>query len=241
MTTSSDFGARGEAPTHPELLDWLASELIRNGWRLKAIHKLILTSAVYRQSSAFRPEAAQVDPDNRLFWRQPPRRIEGEVIRDALLSAGGMLDRRMLGPGTLDEKHRRRSIYFTVKRSQLPAMMQVFDAPDALSSMGERPSTTIAPQALMLLNNAGIRDWSENFARRLHASNSAESSPQSVREGYLVAVGREPSESEMSEAVKFLKLQTASYKLENRTDAELAALTDFCQILLCLNEFVYVE
>ena len=103
VATPNDFGARGEAPSHPELLDWLAGELIRHEWRLKPIQRLILTSAVYLQDSQFDPAKAAVDPGNRLFWRHEKRRLEGEVVRDALLACGNLLDERMYGPGTLDE------------------------------------------------------------------------------------------------------------------------------------------
>ncbi|HEV7223138.1 MAG TPA: DUF1553 domain-containing protein, partial [Pirellulales bacterium] len=148
VATASDFGAQGEPPTHPELLDWLAAELIRNGWRLKPIHRLIMTSAVYLESSADDPAKAALDPANKLVWRRPPRRLEAEIIRDSILSVGGLLDERMFGPGTLDENQKRRSIYFFIKRSKLIPMMVLFDAPDSLSGIGVRPNTTIAPQAL---------------------------------------------------------------------------------------------
>ena len=163
------ISARGaKRPSHPELLDWLAGELIRHGWRLKPIQRLILTSAVYLRESAKSDRAkAAVDPGNRLFWRHEKRRLEGEVVRDALLACGNRLDERMYGPGSLDEAQRRRSIYFTVKRSELVPMMQVFDAPEALTSMGDRPSTTIAPQALLLLNNPNVRADARAFAARL--------------------------------------------------------------------------
>ena len=238
VATPSDFGTRGEAPSHPELLDFLASELIRHEWQLKPIHKLMLTSGAYRQDSAFRPEAAAIDPDNRLCWRHSRRRLEGEVIRDALLAAGGALEQRMYGPGTLDENQRRRSIYFTVKRSQLAPMMQVFDAPDALTSVGDRPSTTIAPQALMLLNNPAARDWSRSLARRVSHAGSAPA--ETVRLAYLAAVGRTPTDQELAESQTFLHSQSQSYSRGGGDGAE-AALVDFCQILLCLNEFVYVD
>src|SRR5262249_44725898 len=146
--TPSDFGYQGERPTHPELLDWLARELIDSGWSLKHVHKLILTSAVYLQTSDHDKRRAAVDPENRLLWRHTPRRLEAEVIRDAILAASGDLDGRMFGPGTLDPTHKRRSIYFTVKRSKLVPTMVLFDAPDALGGLDVRPTTTIAPQAL---------------------------------------------------------------------------------------------
>src|SRR5439155_4447396 len=144
VATPSDFGVRGEAPTHPGLLDWLARELIANGWKLKEMHKLIMTSAVYMQSSTADETKAKIDRDNKLWWRFPPRRLEAEVIRDAILAVGSQLDPTLYGPGTLDEGSKRRSIYFTVKRSKLMPMMIIFDAPEALGGMAERPTTTIA-------------------------------------------------------------------------------------------------
>src|SRR5207248_3479727 len=119
VSTPSDFGTRGAAPTHPELLDWLASELIRHNWRLKPIHKLIVSSAAYAQSSQVDPMKAARDADNRLFWRRPALRLEAEAIRDSLLHVGGALDLTMYGPGTLEEGSKRRSNYFTMKRSKL--------------------------------------------------------------------------------------------------------------------------
>src|SRR4029077_6956236 len=120
----------------------------------------------YRQSSRYEESKATIDRENELLWRRPPQRLEAEVIRDSLLAASGLLDAKMFGPGTLDESTRRRSIYFTVKRSKLVAMMQTFDAPDALSSIGERSTTTVAPQALLLLNNANTREYAKSLAKR---------------------------------------------------------------------------
>src|SRR5262249_19136249 len=108
--TPSDFGASGERPTHPELLDYLARHLIDQGWRLKEVHKLIMTSSVYMQSAAVDPARAALDPDNHLLWRRARQRLEAEVIRDAMLSVSGELDERALGPGTLDAAQKRRSI-----------------------------------------------------------------------------------------------------------------------------------
>src|SRR5262249_10194699 len=129
VATPSDFGTRGDRPTHPELLDWLATELIRNGWRLKPIHKLIVLSATYAESSVQSEQKATKDRDNRLFWRRPALRLEAEAIRDSLLAVGGVLDTTMYGPGTLDEGSRRRSIYFTGKRSKLGPLLEGAAAP----------------------------------------------------------------------------------------------------------------
>ncbi|HEV3302757.1 MAG TPA: PSD1 and planctomycete cytochrome C domain-containing protein [Planctomycetaceae bacterium] len=245
VATPNDFGARGEHPSHPELLDWLAGELIRHGWQLKPIQRLILTSAAYCESSEADRAKEAADPGNRFFWRHEKRRLEGEVVRDALLACGNRLDERMFGPGSLDEAQRRRSIYFTVKRSELVPMMQVFDAPEALSSMGDRPSTTIAPQALLLLNNANVRADARAFAARLLPALDR-STAEAVRSGYRMALCRDPQPGELDDSLAFIEQQRALHEPDARTaadksDARASALLDFCQVLMCLNEFVYVD
>lgn len=240
VATPNDFGARGAAPTHPELLDWLARELIQRGWKLKELHKLIMTSSVYTQSSRFDEAKAQIDRENQFLWRWPPQRLEAEVIRDSLLAASGHLDPTMYGPGTLDESSRRRSIYFTVKRSKLIPMMQAFDAPDALSSIGERSTTTVAPQALLLLNNPNARAYAKAFASRIAPESKADPA-KAVRAGYVVAIARQPTDDELADGISFVAAQTSSYAAAGKPDAPQLALADFCQVLLCLNEFVYVE
>jgi hypothetical protein len=233
VATPSDFGAQGERPTHPELLDWLASELIASGWRLKPIHRLIVTSGAYRQSTAFDREKSAADPDNRLLWRRAPRRLEAEVIRDALLAVSGQLDRRMFGPGTLDLQQKRRSVYFFVKRSRLVPMMVLFDAPDGTVGIEQRTNTTIAPQALLLLNNPVVRAAADALARRLEKETDA---PAAVRLGYTLALGRPPKAAELADSKAFLAEQRRAY----RGDGHLALL-DFCQVLLGLNEFIYID
>ena len=242
VSTPNDFGVQGQRPTHPELLDWLAKELIRGGWKLKPMHKLIMTSSVYMQSSAYDEADAKIDPEDAYLWRFQPRRLEAEIVRDNMLFVSGTLDETMFGPGTLDESHKRRSIYFMVKRSKLVPMMQLFDQPEPLVSVGGRPSTTIAPQALMFMNNAQVRSYAHNFAISLLPA--YEKSPEdAVNVGYLTAIGRRPDATELSDTVAFLKSQDASYAAGgNETSAarELA-LADLCQVLFGLNEFVYVE
>jgi hypothetical protein len=240
VATPSDYGNRGAPPTHPELLDYLASELIRNGWRLKPIHKLIMTSSVYATSGDFDAAKAQADPDNGLLWRRPLRRLESEAIRDAMLSISGMLDGTMYGPGTLDSASRRRSVYFTVKRSQLIPMMLVFDAPEPLSPMADRPTTTIAPQALLLMNNPQVRRCAEALAKRC-APDGATPAESAVRSAYRLALAREATAGEAAESVAFVEEQAKSHAAASRPDARAAALADFCQGLMCLNEFVYVD
>ncbi|HEY1066719.1 MAG TPA: DUF1549 and DUF1553 domain-containing protein, partial [Pirellulales bacterium] len=240
VDTSSDFGSRGEPPTHPELLDWLAQDLIAGGWRLKRLHKLMLTSAAYQETADFDASKAAVDQNNRLLWRWNRRRLEAEVVRDAVLAVSGRLDPTMYGPGTLEEASRRRSIYFTVKRSRLMSMMTVFDAPDGLSGVGDRATTTVAPQALFLLNNPHVRESMQAFAQRL-LPEPATTWPDSVRTAYRAALGRAPSDDELTSAAAFLDAQTASHQAAGRDAPRRRAMADFCQVLVCLNEFIYVD
>ncbi|MEX2186632.1 MAG: PSD1 and planctomycete cytochrome C domain-containing protein [Pirellulales bacterium] len=240
VATASDFGKQGTAPTHPELLDYLAGELIRGGWRLKPIHRLMMTSSTYMQSGDYDDARAKIDPENNWLWRRAPQRLEAEIIRDAMLAVSGSLDNTQFGPGTLDEGHRRRSIYFMIKRSRLISMMQLFDQPEPLVSVGGRPTTTVAPQALAIMNNPHIREYAKAFAHKLRAG-ADESTAAAIRRGYEVAVGRAPTSEEIADAATFIDAQRGSYAKENKADGEELALADFCQVLFGLNEFVYVE
>jgi len=240
VQTANDFGKQGTPPTHPALLDWLASELIAQNWKLKPIHKLIMTSATYRQASTSVPQQAAVDPDNQYLWRYPARRLEAEAIRDSMLSVSGQLDPRMYGAGTLDPAHKRRSIYFMVKRSKLVPMMQLFDAPEPLSSVGSRPTTTIAPQALLFMNNPQVRSYARGFAQRLEPL-ARESLVVAVTQAYWLALGRPPTSDERADSVEFLDQQSRLLNAEKPTAARLQALTDFCQVLFSMNEFIYIR
>jgi hypothetical protein len=240
VATPSDFGAQGEPPTHPELLDWLAVELIQGGWRIKPIQKLIMTSAAYRQGSKVDDERAAKDLENALWWRQERRRLEAEPIRDAMLAASGLLDDRMFGPGTLDERMRRRSIYFTIKRSKLIPMLTLFDAPDALVPIAARSSTTVAPQSLLLLNSPVVREWAAGLAGRARPRDG-ETADDGVRRAYRLALGREPTPDELADARAFLERQSASHREATQGDGVEAAWTDFAQVLFSLNEFVFIE
>jgi mono/diheme cytochrome c family protein len=240
VSTANDFGAQGKPPTHPELLDWLALDLMENGWKMKRLHKLIMLSSAYQQATAARDDGLKLDPQNELLWRMSPQRLEAEVIRDALLAVSGQLDETMYGPGTLDEGHKRRSIYFTVKRSRLIPMMQLFDQPEPLVSVGNRPSTTIAPQALAFMNSPYVRGYALSFAAKL--APSAQKSPSdAVTLGYQTAIGRAPDAEELAASVAFIESQIASYREANKPNAQELALADFCQVLFGLNEFIYIE
>jgi mono/diheme cytochrome c family protein len=240
VPTMNDFGKQGKPPSHPALLDYLASELITNGWKLKRLHKLMMLSATYQQSTAARDDGLRLDPQNELLWRHTPKRLEAEIIRDSLLAVSGQLDETMYGPGTLDEGHKRRSIYFMIKRSKLIPMMQLFDQPEPLVSVGNRPSTTIAPQALAFMNSPHVRGYAQSFAAKLMPT-AEKCLPDAVTLGYQSAIGRAPDETELRDAVAFLESQTASYAAEKKASPKQLALADFCQVLFGLNEFVYVE
>jgi hypothetical protein len=231
--TPSDFGAQGDRPTHPELLDWLACELIDKGWSLKAIHREILLSATYQRSAVSDQRSTAIDPDNHLFWRRSLMRLEAEPIRDAMLAVSGRLDRKQFGPGSLDENMTRRSIYFTVKRSGLiPSMVQL-DWPEALQGIGRRVTTTVAPQALLMLNSPQVRANAAAFGASLKQT-AEKSLADAVASGYERAIGRLPTDAERDAAVAFLKKSRDADGID-------AALTDFCQALFAMNEFFYVK
>lgn len=230
VATPNDFGSQGDHPTHPELLDWLATELIRNGWRLKPIHKLILMSETYRMGQRSSAEDEKIDPENRFLWRRQLRRLEAEAIRDNALAVGGMLDRTLFGEGTLDEKMRRRSIYFTIKRSQLVPTLQMFDWPDALTSTDRRAVTTTPSQALVFINDPQFRQMAEGFAGRIIGEKDWMSA------AYLIAYGRPPSDRERLSGERFVRQQLESHNGDLRK-----TLGDFCAALMSANEFIYID
>lgn len=236
VASPNDFGISGERPSHPELLDWLAAELVSGGWKMKRIHKLIMTSHTWMQSGDFDEVRAGMDRENRWLWRRSPQRLEAEAIRDSMLSVSGQLDLAQFGPGTLDQNMRRRSVYFQIKRSQLIPMMMLFDWPEHLVSIGQRPVTTIAPQALMFMNSPQGRSYAEAFAARLNGSQPE----QAIVDAWMQAFGRPPADSEKSMALQFLREQAAA-PTDNASQATHRALSDLCQTLLSMNEFVYVE
>ena len=185
VATPSDFGFNGAPPSHPELLDWLATAYIEGGWRLKPLHRLIVTSATYRQSSRLDEKSQSIDRDNRLLWRMTPRRLEAESIRDAILASSGKLDSRMGGPGyNVWEKNTnyvaiykpraelggdafRRMVYQFKPRSQPDPTFGAFDCPDAALAVPRRNVSTTALQALNLLNSRLLIRQAEFFAKRL--------------------------------------------------------------------------
>ena len=234
VATPNDFGLQGEKPTHSELLDHLASELIADGWKLKPLHRKIMMSATYQQSSKPEAEKLSLDPSNQWLSRFSARRLEAEAIRDSMLSVSGTLDPTMFGKGTLSESHVRRSIYFMIKRSRLIPMMQIFDQPEPLVSQGSRPSTTIAPQALMFMNNANVVQWANHLA----VSVDDPDFDRVIEQIYERAVCRPPTSEELADSREFLEHQRQSYQGKN---ARVQAIADLCQVVFSLNEFVYIQ
>lgn len=250
--TPNDFGVQGDRPTHPELLEGLANDLIRSGWKLKSLHKQIMLSAVYQQSHEVDAENAKKDPANKYLWHFRPHRLEAEIIRDSLLAIGGNLDLTMFGPSILDNTARR-SVYLRVKRSELIPLMTMFDAPEPTQSIGERVATTVPTQALAMMNSPFVRQQSEKFyarlrtdvAEALRASGAATATqPNAVIEAsidraYQQAFARHPSDAERSRMLAFVEAQRSSFGMDPSSVDK--ALTEFCHVLLCLNEFVYVD
>jgi hypothetical protein len=279
VATPNDFGTRGEPPTHPELLDWLASELIERKWSLKAIHRLIVTSATYRQSSAAAPDA-KADPENRLLGRMNRRRLEAEAIRDSILVAAGTLNRQVGGvsvkvplePEVYDliftegepdglwnvtpdrAQHARRSIYLFNKRNVRLPMFEAFDQPDSLNSCADRPVSTFAPQALILMNSPFVREQGAAMAARL--LKESDDSDKQIDVLYRLSVGRAPRSEERTLARKFLTDQVETLRNRLRagesigidakspptgTDpAHARALADLCVVVFNTHEFVHI-
>jgi hypothetical protein len=209
--TSGDFGHLGERPSHPELLDWLTSRFRDGGLRVKALDRMIVTSAAYRQASAnpkLAARAIRIDPDNRLLWRQNLRRLDAEQVRDALLSSSGELDVTMAGP-SVEPTSRRRSIYTRVLRNTRDGLLAAFDAADGLGSTPVRNVTTTAPQALLLLNSRASLDRARALAIRVRTADGDRTSDD-VKRAWRFALGRAPGSDERARARAFLRSSVAS-------------------------------
>ena len=240
--TPSDFGFNGEKPVHPELLDYLARRLLEMGWGLKPLHKEIMMSAAYRQSSRFDEAKSKVDSEARLLWRFPPRRLDAEQVRDAALAVSGKLNRKIGGPGfrlyryTVDnvatyypleqfgEETYRRSVYHQAPRSVRVDLLGQYDCPDSSLPEPKRVVTTTPLQALVLLNNQFLLDQAKFFAERLTREAGRDAGKQAER-AFWLAYGRSPSASELAAAVALIGKH---------------GLASFCRAVLNANEFVYV-
>ncbi|MBN8628350.1 MAG: DUF1549 domain-containing protein [Planctomycetes bacterium] len=269
VASPGDFGALGDRPTHPELLDWLAADFVKGGWKLKPFHKQIMMSTAYRQSSRRTPQLDAVDPDNLLLGRMSIRRLEAETLRDAVLATTGKLNRKQFGPPVpvspdetgqvvigvdtrdtagrptgkkvdLGEEPNRRSIYIQSRRSLPLGMLETFDAPVMTPNCECRASSTVTPQSLLLMNSEFIVTQATEFAKRLRAAAPDDLASQ-VRSGAALAFGVRPSEADVSEAIEFVKAQTAALESVAKAAAAEQALACYCQALLSANKFLYVD
>lgn len=232
VPTPNDFGIKGAKPTHPALLDWLAGEFMGSGWSTKHMHRLIVLSKTYRQSANGSEENQRIDPDNHLWWRWEPRRLEAEAIRDSLLAVSGELDPSVGGKSIpADQKSTRRSLYLLQKRDIPPQQQSLFDGPGAMTeSCGRRQVTTVPLQALYLLNSEFSQERAKALAKRVWQEAGTDRARQ-IEAAFRLALGRMPNEREVLLANGFF-----SGASENA-----AALSQFCQALLNVNEFVYIE
>ena len=246
VATPSDFGRQGDRPSHPELLDWLASEFVSGGWSLKKLHRSIMLSEAYRRASAGDEHNAKIDPDNRYLWRMNRQRMDAETLRDTVLAVSGTLNLKMGGrpviPPLSDEEktgmwalnqwpvaldpaeHNRRSVYLYVKRSFPYPMFQTFDVPDSSESCPRRDTTTVAPQALALLNSGFMLQQAATLSQRVQKEDAG---PDAwIDAAWRRALGRAPTPPEKERAQLFL------------ADS---SLKELCLVLLNLNEFLYVD
>lgn len=258
VTTPGNFGKAGALPTHPDLLDWLATEFVRRGWSIKAIHRLILNSSTWRQSSLATNKSIQRDADGTLYSRAPLRRLQAEVLRDTLLFVSGQLDDTPYGPADpvqlhpdgLVTSHRsergwRRSIYVLQRRTQIPTLLENFDYPQMGPNCVQRSESLVAPQALHLMNNRMVFQLAEHFADRVRSEAGDDQSAQ-VERVYLRAFGRRPTTDELavaSEALGEFARNWADQKHDDAGDETPArqALVTWCHAMLNLAEFLYVD
>jgi hypothetical protein len=247
VRTPNDFGRQGEPPTHPELLDWLAVEFMERGWSMKAMHRLIMLSNTYQQASVASEDSLEKDPDNRLLGRMSRKRLDADSVRDSILATAGVLNLKMGGVGVIPPltreeilaarmpqlwpanpdpaEHRRRSIYLQMKRSLTLPILQIFDAPDTATSCPRRETSTVAPQALALMNSEFTSEQAKHFAARIRAE-AGDNPEAAVDTGWKIAFGRLPSAEERQTVLDYLQRNS---------------LERLCLLVFNMNEFLYVD
>ncbi|MDE2924976.1 MAG: PSD1 and planctomycete cytochrome C domain-containing protein [Acidobacteriota bacterium] len=267
VATENDFGVAGDTPSHPRLLDWLASEFIDSGWSVKHLVRLLVGSSTFAQSSDWNPQAAGADHQNRLLWRWQPRRLEAEAVRDSMLAVSGSLNHFMHGPSMFPripdsvlagqsmpglnwgdpdpEQNRRRSIYIFVKRSLAVPELDLLDSPDTTSSCEQRRVSTTGPQALTFLNGDFAHEQARRLAQRVMRTAGDERDNQ-VRGAFRMGLARGPSPEELEAALDFLRVQEAQIRddltgTETTPAIKARALQSFCLTLLNTNEFFYLN
>ncbi len=274
VRTTSDFGVRGDTPSHPELLEYLTTEFVNDGWNVKSLHRKILNSAVWQQAStqdSIDERGMKVDPANHLLWRMTPLRLEVEIMRDAMLSVSNTLNVQAGGPGFKpyiapeanlarnikgerypkdaqdDATTRRRSVYMFHKRLIPYPMFQAFDRPDLMTSCARRQNTTVAPQAMVILNDGFVRAVAHDFADSLLQGENEESVLEElelqpiIERAFENSFARLPTESEVRASIRFIESQAETRAERAEQSPRIEALTDYCQSLFGLNEFIYVD
>jgi hypothetical protein len=258
VRSPDNFGLLGEKPTHPELLDWLALRFIESGWKIKDLHRLILNSATWQMSTAYNEQFAEQDPENRLLWRRDRARLDAEAMRDSLLAISGQLDLTMGGSQLPTENRKyvtstanvdpvvydtnRRSVYLPIVRSALYDVFQAFDFADPSALSGERQTTTIAPQALFMMNSELVSKQTKLLAERLLSESS--DNPSRLSRLYGLCYGRTPDDTELQRALSYIdqyQQRWQSDRPDETAQAELRAWQSFCRIILSSNEFAYCE
>jgi hypothetical protein len=262
VSNANDFGVQTPEPVLSDLLDWLAAEFVASGWDIKHVHRLIVTSAVYRQEGALAaadPAAVVADPDNTLFWHYPRRRLDAEAIRDSLMLVTGRLAEGMYGPGVRPElpegfetgepwevnkiaqERDRRSVYVYAKRNLPHPFLAAFDLPDMHEACGCRVTTTTAPQALTMLNGSHVLAAAKGVAKRALAGSLDPA--QAVERAFELTLGRLPDDDERKAALDFVHAQEERIHRpgDDFADAHAIAVTDLCHALLNANEFLYLE
>jgi hypothetical protein len=250
-----NFGKMGDKPTHPELLDWLAREFVRQGWSIKSMHRLMMKSNTYRQASTVTPRHEQFDPGNRLLSRMPLRRMEAEELRDSLLWVAGQLDDTRFGPAEAVKARpdglvlsgKRRSIYVQQLRKQPPSLLESFDMPAMNPNCLQRSESLVAPQALHLLNDTAVREMAAQFADRVLQVAGDEPTRQ-VQRVYWIALSRPPSAEEQQACVQMLTRLTEQWMKNlatagkpSETEARRKALTTLCHTVMNSAVFLYID
>ncbi|MBX3448075.1 MAG: PSD1 domain-containing protein [Planctomycetaceae bacterium] len=256
VASTDNFGTLGDHPTHPELLDWLAHRLLEDNWSIKALHRRLVLSSTYRQSTEVSPATLAADLDNRLWSRFNVRRLSAEEVRDSVLATGGLLDRTAGGP-VLTVPNRgylfdhtskdltrydspRRAIYLPVIRNNVYDFFQLLDYPDPAVANGDRSSTTIAPQALMMLNSDLVMDAAAGLAKRL-ADEGERDDAAKLDRAYQLAYGRSPTPSEAQQQLAFLEAARRTVSETAGSEQAVDPWSILCQVLLASNEFIYVN
>lgn len=253
VASLDNFGKSGAAPSHPELLDWLATQFVADGWSLKKLHKTIVMSSTYRQSAAARSDALAKDATNKYLWRMTPRRLEAESVRDGILRVAGRLDATMFGEpvrtttkpsGEVVPDHElapgRRTIYQLVRRNTPQSLLNAFDAPVMEVNCSRRVTTTSATQALALMNSEFITAQAEHFARRV-LDGTEDSDRARIERAFRMALARAPSAKELDRLLTFVQTQTAFYAAQPEAERRLRVYADLGQALLGANEFIYLD